>query len=85
MNNKELAIDVIKHPLIQEILKQKLAESSVVNRLIVEEIMMEDELEEVKSDQAKLRNIISTWFREQKRKNTPIDVRLPNRLQNLQS
>jgi len=49
MNNKELAIDVFKHPLIQEILKQKLAESSVVNRLIVEEIMMEDELEEAKS------------------------------------
>ena len=45
MNNQELAIDVFKHPLIQEILKQKLAESSVVNRLIVEEIMMEDELE----------------------------------------
>jgi hypothetical protein len=43
MNNKELAIDVFKHPLIQEILKQKLAESSVVNRLIIEEIMMEND------------------------------------------
>ncbi len=49
MNNQELAVDVWKHPLIQEILKRKLAESSVVNRLIVEEIMMEDELEEAKS------------------------------------
>ncbi len=42
MNNKELAIDVFKHPLIQEILKRKLAESSVVNRLIVEEILSEE-------------------------------------------
>jgi hypothetical protein len=49
MNNKELATGVLKHPLIQEILKRKLAESSVVNRLIVEEIMMEDELDEAKS------------------------------------
>ena len=49
MNNQELAIDVFKHPLIQEILKRKLAESSVVNRLIVEEIMAEDDLEEAKS------------------------------------
>ena len=49
MNNKELAIGVYKHPLIQEILKRKFAESSVVNRLIVEEIMMEDELEEAES------------------------------------
>ena len=35
MNHRSIAIDVFKHPLIQEILKQKLAESSVVNRLIV--------------------------------------------------
>ena len=41
MNNKELAIGVFKHPLIQEILKQKLAESSVVNRLIVQEVLKE--------------------------------------------
>jgi len=46
MNNKKLATAVFKHPLIQEILKQKLAESSIVNRLIVEEIMVEDELGE---------------------------------------
>ena len=49
MNNKEIATGVLKHPLIQEILKHKLAESSVVNRLIVEEIMMEDDLEEARS------------------------------------
>ena len=63
MNNKELATGVLKHPLIQEILKQKLAESSVVNRLIVEEIMMEDELEEAANPKgnlaAKVRNYIS--------------------------
>ena len=46
MNNKELATGVFKHPLIQEILKQELAGSSVVNRLIVEEIITEDELDE---------------------------------------
>ena len=38
MNNRQIAIDVFKHPLIQEILKRKLAESSIINRLIVEEV-----------------------------------------------
>jgi len=47
MNNKELAIGVFKHPLIQEILKQKLAESSVVNRLIVQEVLKEYNQEDV--------------------------------------
>ena len=46
MNNRELAINVFKHPLIQEILKRKLAESSIINRLIVEEIL-DDEGPEV--------------------------------------
>jgi hypothetical protein len=41
MNNRELAIGVFKHPLIQEILKRKLTESSVVNRLIVQEVLEE--------------------------------------------
>ena len=63
MNNQELAIDVFKHPLIQEILKRKLAESSVVNRLIVEEIMMEDELDEVKAPTYKsMKKAIDSWF-----------------------
>ena len=41
MNNKELVIDVFKHPLIQEILKRKIVESSVINRLIIEETLNE--------------------------------------------
>ena len=49
MNNRELAIGVYNHPLIQEILKRKIAEPSLINQLIVEEVMMEDELEEARS------------------------------------
>lgn len=51
MNNREIATGVLKHPLIQEILKRKLVESSVVNRLIVEEIML-DEAEKNKEEKS---------------------------------
>jgi hypothetical protein len=39
MNKKSIALGVIKHPLIKKILEANIASSSVVNRLIVEEIM----------------------------------------------
>jgi hypothetical protein len=37
MNKKTIAIGVAKHPLIKKILEAKLAESSLVSRLIIEE------------------------------------------------
>ena len=54
MNRQQLAIDVWKHPLIQEILSQRLAESSIVNRLIVEEIMQEAEKNTLSNKLSKL-------------------------------
>ena len=64
MNNKELAILVYKHQLIQEIIKHKIVKPSVINRLIVEEIMMEDELEEARTPEqqkivSKIANLIN--------------------------
>lgn len=41
MNTREIAVDVYKHPLIQEILKQQIISPSIVNQLIVEEVMQE--------------------------------------------
>jgi hypothetical protein len=38
MNKKELAIDVIKHPIIQKLLETKLASSREILRLILEEL-----------------------------------------------
>ena len=43
MNNKELATLVYKHQLIQEILKKEKFDPSVINRLIVEEVLGENE------------------------------------------
>ena len=39
MNKKAIAIDVLKHPLIKKLLEMNIASPSVINRLIVEEIM----------------------------------------------
>ena len=43
MNNKELATLVYKHQLIQEIIKHKIAEPSLINRLIVQEVLREED------------------------------------------
>ena len=43
MNNKQLATLVYKHQLIQEILKKEIVDPSVINRLIVEEVLSETE------------------------------------------
>jgi len=79
MNNKELATGVFKHPLIQEILKQELAGSSVVNRLIVEEIITEDELDEApRSPYNNIKNNIGVWFNQQARNDVPIEKQESN-------
>ena len=39
MNKKAIAIDVLKHPLIKKLLEMNIASPSIINRLIVEEIM----------------------------------------------
>ena len=44
MNKKAIAIDVIKHPIIKKLLEMNIASSSVVNRLIVEELLNEADL-----------------------------------------
>ena len=54
MNIQELAIGIYKHPLIQEILKRNLAPSSLVNRLIVEELMAEDDLGEARTSPSQI-------------------------------
>ena len=42
MNKKAIAIDVAKHPIIKKLLEMNIASSSIINRLIVEEILNED-------------------------------------------
>ena len=56
MNKKSIALGVIKHPLIKKILEANIASSSVVNRLIVEEIMSDLE-EAAVGDQAIYRSV----------------------------
>ena len=43
MNNKKIATEVAKHPLIRKILEARLASPSFVNKLIVQEILSEEE------------------------------------------
>jgi len=43
MNDRNLALKISKHPLIRRLLETKMATSSIVARLIVEELMNEDE------------------------------------------
>jgi len=54
MNIQELAVGIYQHPLIQEILKRNLAPSSLVNRLIVEELMAEDDLDEARTSPSQI-------------------------------
>ena len=51
MNNKSVAVGVYKNPAIQKLLKEGGISSSQINKLIVEEVMSEDEIDEV-SDHA---------------------------------
>jgi hypothetical protein len=53
MNKKKIATNVLKHPLIQEIIKQEIASPSTINRLIVNEVLSEDELEEARTPEQK--------------------------------
>tara|TARA_R110000824_G_scaffold315257_1_gene502340 strand:+ start:1096 stop:3927 length:2832 start_codon:yes stop_codon:yes gene_type:complete len=41
MNKKAIAIDVVKHPIIKKLLEMNIASPSIINRLIIEEIMNE--------------------------------------------
>ncbi len=43
MNDRNLALKISKHPLIRRLLETKMATSSIVARLIVEELMVEEE------------------------------------------
>ena len=51
MNNKSVAVGVYKNPAIQKLLKEGGISSSQINKLIVEEVMSEDEIDET-SDHA---------------------------------
>ena len=42
MNNRSLAIEISKHPLIKKLLEGKLATSSEVARLVVEELLLKE-------------------------------------------
>jgi hypothetical protein len=63
MNKKELAVNIFKHPLIQEVIKKNIFNSSIVSQIIVEEIVSEYELVEAATPKgnlaAKVRNYIN--------------------------
>ena len=49
MNNRSLAIEISKHPLIKKLLEGKLATSSDIARLVVEELLSEASPEDIKA------------------------------------
>jgi len=51
MNKKDLVIQVYKHQLIQEILRLRVADPSIINKLIIQEVLNEDELFEATINQ----------------------------------
>ena len=63
MNKKELAANIFKHPLIQEVIKKNIFNASIVSQIIVEEIVSEYELIEAATPKgnlaAKVRNYIN--------------------------
>jgi hypothetical protein len=44
MNKKTIAAGVFRHPLIQEIVSKNIIDTSTINRLIVQEVLSEDEI-----------------------------------------
>ena len=58
MNNQELTIEVFNHPLIREIIAKKLAGPSVINRLIVEEVVGEADVNPTVEDCDTLLNAV---------------------------
>ena len=58
MNDRNLAIQVSKHPLIRKLLETKMATTSVVARLIVEEMMIDEAPADIV---ANVKNTIVNW------------------------
>ena len=42
MNKRSIAVAVAKHPIIKKLLEARLAESSVISRLILQEVSKDD-------------------------------------------
>ena len=62
MNKKTLAIEISKHPLIKKLLEGKLATSSEIARLVVEELLSEETTEEKQFNLLKLSENVAHSF-----------------------
>ena len=60
MNKKTLAIEISKHPLIKKLLESKLATSSEIARLVVEELIGEVENSRIRAAKANLTTALKT-------------------------
>ena len=56
MNKKAIAIDVIKHPIIKKLLESKIATTSTINKLIIEEVLGKKEIVRESAFQNKIKN-----------------------------